>query len=111
MNKDIVKEWTTALRSGDYQQGRLQLRKDARFCCLGVLCDLYHKNTCKGRWTILELEENGDGFLMDGISETMIAPVPVMQWVGMTDGQMENLAKMNDNGASFTQIADYIETL
>jgi hypothetical protein len=41
MNKELIKRWVEALRSGKYQQGRLSLRNISnQFCCLGVLCDI-----------------------------------------------------------------------
>ena len=40
-----------ALRSGDYKQGRLALRKDDAFCCLGVACDVAVKEGyVNGAW-------------------------------------------------------------
>lgn len=42
MDKQIAVQWVAALRSGDYKQGRRQLRNGANeFCCLGVLCNLH----------------------------------------------------------------------
>jgi hypothetical protein len=42
MNKEIKEKWINALRSGKYEQGKSQLRSlSNKFCCLGVLCDLY----------------------------------------------------------------------
>lgn len=32
--------WTTALRSGEYEQWQGSLRSDHAFCCLGVACDV-----------------------------------------------------------------------
>ena len=40
MKPEIKKQWVQALRSGEYKQGRGQLKQGATFCCLGVLCDL-----------------------------------------------------------------------
>jgi len=48
-NKEAVKKWVEALRSGNYKQGKGALRvtqgrelspSEDRFCCLGVACDL-----------------------------------------------------------------------
>lgn len=42
-----VKDWTAALRSGNYTQGRYRLRsgtENPEYCCLGVLCDLIDPN-------------------------------------------------------------------
>lgn len=48
--KDLVKRWVAALRSGKYIQGggALKTKRD-RYCCLGVLCDVV-KEEVGGRW-------------------------------------------------------------
>ena len=41
MNSEVKGQWTTALRSGEYEQGNGVLRTiDNTYCCLGVLCEL-----------------------------------------------------------------------
>ena len=45
-----AQKWVDALRSGEYKQTRGALRGDdegnePKFCCLGVACDLYAKET------------------------------------------------------------------
>lgn len=40
MNKEAVKKWRDALRSGEYKQGSMRLRsKDDSYCCLGVFTE------------------------------------------------------------------------
>ncbi len=43
MNKDVVRKWIIALRSGDYTQVRYVHRDGDNFCVMGVLCDLHAK--------------------------------------------------------------------
>lgn len=44
MKTEIKKKWIEALRSGEYKQGRRMLKDNqGKFCCLGVLCDIYAK--------------------------------------------------------------------
>jgi len=43
MNQEIKQRWIEALRSGEYQQGKESLYHCGKFCCLGVLTDLYIK--------------------------------------------------------------------
>ncbi len=52
MNKTYKKLWVEALRSDKYKQGRNRLRRDNKFCCLGVLCDVFRKRQKKKviRW-------------------------------------------------------------
>lgn len=60
--KELWKEWITALRSGEYKQGYRSLkRKDyfknkCAFCCLGVLCDLIVKKRIGAEWIIGEYD-------------------------------------------------------
>ena len=49
MNPEVKKLWVEALRGGKYVQGKGKLHyisKDGqeKFCCLGVLCDLYPRS-------------------------------------------------------------------
>ena len=45
MKTELVKKWTTALESGEYEQGIGKLRSpDDKYCCLGVLCDIMEQN-------------------------------------------------------------------
>lgn len=46
MNQRIKTKWIKALRSGKYKQGFNDLKtEDGKYCCLGVLTDLYCKAT------------------------------------------------------------------
>jgi hypothetical protein len=41
MNTNIKQQWITALRNGEFVQGRETLRPtEDTYCCLGVLCEL-----------------------------------------------------------------------
>jgi len=40
MSKEFLDKWTTALRSGEYQQGSGCLHDNDRYCCLGVACTI-----------------------------------------------------------------------
>lgn len=42
--KETVKKWISALRSGEYKQGKFRLKRineggSCQYCCLGVLCE------------------------------------------------------------------------
>lgn len=52
MVKEIKEKWLAALRSGEYKKGTSALQgHPGYFCCLGVLCDLYAKETGVGKWS------------------------------------------------------------
>ncbi len=111
MNAEIKQKWTTTLRSGDYKQGKKQLRPSKnRFCCLGVLCDIYAKDN-NIEW---EIDEDSS-FRFKG-SLTMLPP-KVRDWADISaDGgygggsaNVSSLASDNDKGKTFAQIARIIE--
>lgn len=97
-----AQKWVDALRSGKYEQGIGQLRHENNFCCLGVACHIAARDVRK-RWR--------DGMTFDG--EMDVLPASVMKWLGAKDANPDidgrSLAKFNDNGKTFAQIADLIE--
>lgn len=104
MQAELKQKWVEALRSGKYQQGKAMLRsRDGEFCCLGVLCDL----VAPSAWEFSPVE---GCFMVHGRSGYI--PAELLLTVGASglddDGQ-ERLVDMNDNGASFADIAGFIE--
>lgn len=128
-----------ALRSGDYQQDTGSLRTQNGFCCLGVVCDVYHRETGLGTWVEPGAHSMPDHYAFvtalgtdHEYEEKAILPPDVMEWVGFKthsgrfdDGRAttraswpsifrprnsDTLFELNDNGASFAEIADVIET-
>ena len=114
MRKDIAMQWIAALRSGDYQQARHRLRDcDDAFCCLGVLCNLHaqaHPEEAKTQTRPRHY-----------YNESIALPREVRNWsgvktncgmrraTGLTVGETDSLANLNDTGHTFSQIADVIE--
>lgn len=104
MNPEIKTKWVAALRSGEFKQGRKQLRRGDNFCCLGVLCELYRRETGNGDWS------TGGYFL--GTSD--ILPSSVRDWAGLAESNPAfsrglSLAERNDAGVPFAEIADIID--
>jgi hypothetical protein len=107
MNQDIKTKWVAALRSGEYQQGRSQLRKDDKFCCLGVLCDIHSKET-ETEWLVNYYDDEYE-FLSKN----------VMKWSGLkqknpklpynTPRNIISFSSLNDSGSTFLEIANLIE--
>ena len=102
MNPEVKAKWLAALRSGEYKQGRGRLRSaNDEFCCLGVLCDLYAQETGKG-W-----EPHGtDNWTMFG--HPGVLPGLVARWAATSEDPLK-LSGLNDDGATFTELADKIE--
>lgn len=127
MNTEIKQKWVDALRSGEYQQATGRLRNIHGFCCLGVLCDLYAQEPFNKGWMFRGEDEKyplqEDYWVFDGESELL--PSSVRQWAGLKsncpDIKVEcededeeyfytTVAELNDDGTTFKQIADLIET-
>jgi hypothetical protein len=118
MNSIIKEKWLTALRSGKFKQGKEELRTlEDKFCCLGVLCDIYRKETKLGKWGknrfnkfhFTNTKKNNQKFEDQGV-----LPLSVKQWAELPDCNpsidgLHTLATLNDNGSTFQEIADIIE--
>lgn len=108
MNEQVKIKWVAALRSGDYKQITSQLKDDRGYCCLGVLCEISEAET---KFGIPEnLRETGADELLGGT---------VLEWAGLNyatgnevviEGILLPLAEHNDNGRTFLEIADAIES-
>lgn len=110
MNPEIKDRWLTALRSGEYKQGKGYLRQaDDTFCCLGVLADIAVKD---GACPVPELKANRavPHYTYDSLSGDLT--IELSGWAGLEpyDDVQSRLMGMNDDyGLSFEQIADWIE--
>lgn len=123
MLNDIAKAWVEALRSGEFAQERQMLRSNNGYCCLGVLCELHRKATGLGHWENTGgdwhyITHDTDG--KDVHAESVELPIEVRDWAGVISysgefwdkgwGRARNLARINDDGSSFAEIADIIES-
>lgn len=107
MKPDIKAQWLTALRSGDYRQGQGYLRQGDQYCCLGVLCDLYGKAVGPEWEELLEDYPNQVQYMLD--NDTTL-PFEVQEWAGIPGKPNPlDLAALNDNGATFEELANIIE--
>lgn len=101
---EVIKRWVTALKSGKYKQAQKQLRTNAGFCCLGVLCDLARKDGGDD-WTPSSLQgyeyKKNCGVLQDDMERFIFGD--------NTYTLSHTLVEMNDNGATFKEIAKVIE--
>ena len=117
MNPDIKKKWVEALTSGEFKQTKKHLRDTKGHCCLGVLCEVYRKETGKGEWReaaggVIEfvwVDERGRQF-----QDSEALPPPVVDWADVGDGNpyiglSASAADANDDGEPFTNIAQAIE--
>ena len=119
MNSQIKQQWATALRSGKYTQDTGSLQTEKGFCCLGVLCDLYSKETGI-EWEVSYTIDQETCHLprYSFNTETAFLPVEVKEWAGLEsrspivkspEDELKELAILNDNGSTFEEIAQLIE--
>lgn len=103
--KENIRTWIKALRSGEYEQGKGRLRgAGSRFCCLGVACEI-------------GLAEPEDFYLPTKESMQASMGLPHLPWVSVDNIPSDfyeadeeiTVANLNDNGATFDEIADAIE--
>lgn len=114
MNQEVKTKWLEALRSGDYEQAKGSLKTTSgKFCCLGVLCDLYHKETGNGEWNV---DGKKESFSVGYDVRIGILPKAVCHWAELDspnpridDAREESLAELNDLGLTFLEITDLIE--
>lgn len=96
MKADLKARWIEALRSGKYQQGEGNLKKDGRLCCLGVLREVADPSDTESH--------RGHGSVLSDAQ---------CQRLGLPYHQMVPLWHRNDGDGMdkqpFSQIADWIE--
>ena len=114
MNPRVKQLWIEALTSGDYEQSAGYLKRDDKFCALGVLVDLYRDQTHDGEWVFSHVDPDGR---VVSVFETQHGrvisqlPIHVKQWAGLYQyqNQMRKLTFLNDMQLrSFEEIADWI---
>lgn len=130
MKQNIMKKWVKALRSGKFKQGigtlkQYNRKEQVKYCCLGVLCELYNQEMKKKKKkTLPETTEDYNSQFIDWSKCTTFGdkafdlPKEVMKWSGVetstgqlwyTLGDLPSLSSLNDAGKKFKTIANIIE--
>jgi hypothetical protein len=116
-NKENIRKWVEALRSGKYTKGVENLRNiNDEYCCLGVACDVSRV----AEWKRGEEDaQSVFSYLTPTKNATAYLPIEVQQWLGVDEddvrlysggGKKEKATYLNDNrGFTFLEIADCIE--
>lgn len=110
MKPEIKAKWLAALRSGKYKQTSDVLHDERGMCCLGVLIDVVDpKGWKQAGWDYNRCSYEGEDQLPTAaFCERVGLPAPVRKYSTRTT-ITNKLAEMNDDGKSFTEIADFIE--
>lgn len=107
------RRWVEELRSGRRKQAQQVLRRGDTFCCLGVWCDIRVDDDAG--WVTVDPDEYGNrpthGYRSEpdwraGATEMLTRPLAYE--LGMSMGFTQDLAKKNDNGMSFEDLADFL---
>lgn len=111
MKESVKKLWVNALRSERYEQGKNYLRIDNKFCCLGVLCDIYRLETENDNWELVNnynYEFLGcSGFLPKDVCEW--ADINTDPFVFYLNNKKAYLTTLNDIGVTFKEVAELID--
>lgn len=137
MDPEVKGKWLTALRSGEYEQGKGYLKVEPedendkpKYCCLGVLCDVAIKSGLPlDEETVTDV--NNEGYELQAVKfngNQSFLPPQVQDWAGMDgDGwsggdptvitkygeedELEfNISVLNDGeNYDFNALADLIE--
>ncbi len=134
MRNQAVRLWAKAVESGRFIQGKGNLCRDSKHCCLGVACEVFLEQggvlAVKRQGTVTRVgfaAEYRDYFGGNG----NYLPLEVAEWLGIPlsetqkrffndregdprlpvrdrDGFTLSLSTLNDDGLTFPQIADVI---
>ncbi|BDA70210.1 hypothetical protein CAL7716_043760 [Calothrix sp. PCC 7716] len=103
--KELVKKWVDALRSGKYKQDTCQLKTDNGYCCMGVAVEVHPEwkfSTVKRRYI-------NDEEKLIGV-ENEYPSTEMLQDFGVPIKLARRLIQMNDiDDLPFKLIADYVE--
>lgn len=92
MTPELKQQWVKTLRSGQYAQGKGQLRipgKPDRYCCLGVLQEI--------------------AGVVKKVGTSAMPSAKTQRQMGITAVQCQQYCVYNDGGKSFIDIANIIE--
>jgi len=99
-------KWVTALRNGEYKQGKDKLINTSghfkQYCCLGVACEMTGSKVYKNAYFISKRSKK-----IIGIPEILKGEVNKNN--NDCNPLAHKLATMNDEGKSFKFIANWIE--
>lgn len=103
-DKQFVRAWIKALRSGKFKQARNKLKHGDGYCCLGVACVVKARQTKKGVTAFTGGNSSLDAAAYAGSwMDKLLEPTEIF-------GQSK-LSAMNDfEGKSFKEIAAYLES-
>jgi hypothetical protein len=114
LQKMNIEEWIGALRSGTYEQTTHALHRGQAFCALGVLADIQGVDWEETRkvhseaWGLAALYGFEHALTFDVWDGTI--PADLWEtWTGLGGGLIADISELNDEGATFDEVADSIK--
>jgi hypothetical protein len=104
--KPFAEKWLAALRSGKYEQGLFVLhsQRENTYCCLGVACAIHG---CKDLGDSQYLTKGVHG--LQPKNHNILDLIPAELQHDNTNALVDKLTILNDEGKSFSEIADWLE--
>lgn len=106
-------QWIQALQSGEYPQTTGHLHTKNGYCCLGVLCDIYEKQTGQGEWdgrqNSIVYSFKLPSAKLPSAAGVHFPPNEVLNWVESPQSVIEGLAGINDKGGTFAEIVEILQ--
>ena len=107
------KKWLAELRSGKYKQSIGGLCRNGKFCCLGVIFELYKKEV----GTVIDISTGDGGVIISYDGSSAVLSESMKKYIGLRhlngaakEFAQDSLAALNDSGAySFKDIAKIVE--
>lgn len=110
MKKELKSAWINALRNRGREQGRMNLLKDGKYCCVGILCEVVGY----GKQDVLNID--GSVKFVACVNNQVygmaaLLPPSVRQNLSLPEKVLNTCYEMNDSKKmSFAEIADWLET-
>lgn len=103
MNRcELLTKAIAAMRSGEFRQCRDDLRDGNAFCAVGLICEVYRRETGRGEW-------DGHCFVLGDNRNHGTLDADTREALGLTKQETNVIEMHNDAGVSLSVIADYVE--
>lgn len=106
----LKERWVAALRSGEYKQTAGALHDQHGYCCLGVLCEVADLSDPVTLTDANDYDPNMVPWRSLAMTDEFEEGRLLVHQAGLTDDEASALATLNDQGVSFDEIADEIES-
>ena len=100
-------KWIEALESGSYPQGNGNLKKDGKYCCLGVACEIF-KDDLGIKEDVIESLSVFDNESCALPPQKVVTHLNLLSQYGDGKNKQPSLVNLNDHDTSFKEIAQLL---